>query len=175
MDEKTDFEKTLTFTVEEKKWILEQLNEERRQKQIEKERRETLEAMKKERNKTQAHHSNIDDDVKKQILAKIDEERKEAQKAKEMARKRFYQKNIYTINGREYYRFEGLERIYYILTDDAKKITPTPNEFTIYYQGFEGFRPKKVFIYIKEYADKLFVSEDTQKTYFKEYALEEKR
>lgn len=169
MGKSTESEDEMEFTAEEKQWILEGLNKERKKRQEE-------EAARKKREEEEAAKLNpelMDDDTKQKIREKLNEERKFAQKYKELARRRLKDKKVYKIANKVFHKFLDMERSYYIQIDDCKRFSSHPQIFSLYYEGFDGLKEKKVMIQIKDYSEKIFISDDTVKIYFKQFSLED--
>ena len=153
------------YTEEEKKWILERLDAERkeRQKYETKKKPEDQEESEKKEPKSE----------KELILEKINEDRRIAQKYKELQRRRLKNKKIYKLENKTLYKILNMNRTYYINIEDSKRFSSIPQIFPIYYQGFDGLKRKDVLIQIKDYSDKIFLSEDVLKIYYKQVSLED--
>jgi len=148
------------YTAEEKKMILERLDAERRARQ------------------SNAPHGTsekveLTHEEKEKILEKINEERRIAHKYKELQKTRLRNKKVYHLENKDLYKFIDMERAYYIQIDDSKKLSSRPQIITLYFQGFDGLRKKDVLMQVKDYSDKIFISDDMIKVYFKQYALED--
>lgn len=144
------------YSEEEKKLILERLDAERRAR----------------RNDT-SKNVELTHDEKEKILEKINEERRIAQKYKELQKRRLRNKKAYHLENKDLYRFLDMDRSYYIQIEDSKKLSSRPQIITLYYQGFDGLRKKDVLMQVKDYSEKIFISDDLIKVYFKQYALED--
>ena len=148
------------YTDEEKKTILERLNADRKARQ-EAERQE------KQGNKK------LTVSEKEKILERINEERRIAHKYKELQKRRLRNKKVYHLENRVLYKFLNMDRAYYIKVDDCKRLSSRPLILPLYYQGFDGLKQKDVLIRIRDYSDKIFISDDVLRVYYKEYSLED--
>ena len=157
---KEEIESKQTYTEEEKKLILERLDAERKMRQ-------------KAVDQGYATSAEISAEDKEKILFKINEERRIAQKYKELQRKRLRNKKVYQLENKTLYRFLDMERSYYIQVEDSKKLSSRPQIVTLYFQGLDGLRKKDVLAQVKDYSDKIFISYDLIKVYFKQYPLED--
>ena len=66
-----------------------------------------------------------------------------------------------------------MNRTYYVNVEDSKRFSSRPQIFSIYYQGFDGLKKKDVLIQIKDYSDRIFLSEDVLRVYYKQASLED--
>ena len=156
------------YSVEEKRWIIERLNAERKERQTyEEERTKDCDAPEK---KEQEFLSE-----KEKILARIDKERRIAQKYKELQKRRLKNKKIYTLENRTLYKIILTNKEYYIDVDDCKRLSSVPGIFPVFYLRYGGLKKKEALIRIKEYSDKIFISEDVLRVYFKSASLEDGR
>jgi len=146
-------EKKETYTIEEKKAIMEMLNKERKQKD---------QARLKKQEKT---NLNIKD--KKQILNKLTRERRDAQLFEQMEKKRVENKKIYIFHNKEFYKIKNLERDYYFKVEDYEKLSHRPKIVTIYHDFLGELKKKDILIQIRRYSDKIFISDDLIKVYYK--------
>ncbi len=151
-----------TYTAEEKKLIMDRLNEERLIHQRVHERLD-------------GKIQDYTEDEKSQILHMLNEQRLSKQKREEIRRKRIEKKEKYSFNNREFYKFTKMEREYYIEINECEKLTSRPIILTLYYKTFEEFKRKDVLIKTELYSDKFFVSYNPIRVYFKQYALEDQR
>jgi len=151
-----------TYSVEEKKLIMDRLSEERR---IHQKVRESLDGKIKE----------YTEEEKKQILHLLNEQRLSKQKREENKKKRLYQKEKYHFNSREFYKFTKMEREYYIEVKECDQLSSRPCIITLYYKTFEEFKKKDVLIKTELYSDKFFVSYNPIRVYFKQYSLEDEK
>jgi hypothetical protein len=149
-----------TYSAEDKKSILERLNADRKARE---------EAEKQER----LGNKKLSLSEKEKILVKINEERRIAQKYKELQKRRLRNKKVYHLENRVLYKFVGMDRNYYIQVEDCKRLSSRPLILPLFYQGFDGLKQKDVLLRIRDYSDKIFVSEDVLRVYYKEYSLED--
>ena len=147
------------YTEEEKKIILGRLDAERKARQ-EAERKEVKE------------NSKLSHNEKEKILQKIDEERRLTQKYKELQKKRLKNKKVYHLENRELYKFLDMDRSYYIQVKDCQLLSSRPMILPLFYRGFDGLKKKEVLIQVRDYSDKIFISDDVIRVYFKQYVLE---
>ncbi|HEO98491.1 MAG TPA: hypothetical protein ENO02_04240 [Epsilonproteobacteria bacterium] len=148
------------YTAEEKKMILERLDAQRRARQ-EAERQE------------KQGDKKLTPSEKEKILERINEERRIAQKYKELQGRRLKNKKVYHLENRVLYRFLDMNRAYYIQVEDCKRLSSRPLILPLFYQGFDGLKQKDVLIRIRDYSDKIFISDDVIRVYYKTYSLED--
>ena len=163
--EKFDIEslsKKETYTAEEKKLIMDRLNEERR---IHQKAEEGLDGKQK----------SYSEDEKNKILTKLNEKRLSTQKREEIQKSRIYKKQIYKFEGKEFYKFVNMEREYYIKVADCKNFSNRPIIVTLYYRTFESLQKKDVLLKTEIHSEKIFISYDVIRVYFKGYSLEDER
>lgn len=142
------------YSDEEKKIILERLDAERKARQKEKEQ-----------------DSQLSD--KDMILQKIDEERRISQKYKELQKRRLREKKVYRIENRKLYKFLDMDRSYYIQVKDCELLSSRPIILPLFYRGFDGLKKREVLMQVRDYSEKIFISDDVIRVYFKQYALED--
>ncbi len=151
-----------TYSDEEKEFILKRLNDERLQQQKPKDVSLTV---------TKLYSKEDKDD----ILKKLNEERLRIQKREEMKRKRIENKEIYKFGQKEYYKFVNMEREYYLEKESFKNFSSRPSIVTLYYRTFGEMKRKDVLLKIESYSEKIFISYNAIRVYFKSYSLEDKR
>jgi hypothetical protein len=95
------------------------------------------------------------------------------EKNNEIEEKRLKNKKEYKINNKQFYKFQNMERGYYIEKEKAEKISTIPMIMTLYYKTFGELKKKDVLIKLKVYSENFFISYDVLRVYFKPYALEE--
>jgi hypothetical protein len=156
--EKDRFSQKNTYTAEEKKYIMQQLNLYRRIEQEEK--------------LSQSQYTGYSSKEKRNILSEINDKRLEAQLYEEIKKRRIRHKKIYTFDVREFYKFLHMEREYFIETFDVQKISNRPAILTLYYRTFGEMKKKDFLIKTEVYSDKVYISSDVIRVYFKGYALE---
>jgi len=149
-----------TYTEEEKQFILDRLNKERL------ERQKFQEAYTKQKQQCidESKHHILDDLTEKQIVEKH---------YKEMERIRFLNKKIYTFANKTYYKLKEMEREYYIEVDICKKITSKPAIVPLYYRTFGEMKKREVLLKIEPHSDKIFISKDAIRVYFKPFKLQD--
>ena len=158
----SSFSKKETYSDEEKKLIMDRLNEERLARQS---AEEALLSKKKI----------YSEEEKKKILDKLNEKRLSAQKREEIQKKRIHNKKIYKFGNKEFYKFMNMEREYYIETKDCEKISSRAAIFTLYYRALTELKKKDVLIKTEVYSKDFFISYDLTRVYFKGYSLEDER
>ncbi len=150
-----------TYNDEEKKFILKKLNDERLRQQ-----------------KLNEASSNVtkqySQEDKNDILNKLNDERLRAQKNEDMKKKRVENKEIYKFGKKEYYKFVNMEREYYLEKESCGKFSSHPSIVTLYYKVFGEMKRKDVLLKVETHTDKIFISYDAIRVYFKPYAFEEK-
>ena len=158
------FSKKETYTAEEKKFIMDRLNEERL---IHQRAEEELKGKKR----------SFTEEEKKKILDKLNEKRLSTQKREEIKKKRLHNKKSYKLGNKEFYKFKNMEREYYIEIADCDKITTRASIVTLYYKSVSEYEVKKKDVLIKTeiYSDKFFVSHNLTRVYFKGYSLEDEK
>jgi len=149
-----------SYKAEEKRVIMERLDAQRRVRQ---------EAEKQEKK----GGKRLSVSEKEKILRRIDEERRIAQKYKELQRRRLRDKRVYHLENRLLYRFLDMNRAYYIRVEDCTRLSSRPLILPLFYQGFDGLKQKDVLIRIRDYSDKIFISDDVIRVYYKTYSLED--
>ncbi len=159
-----NFSKQDTYTDEEKKFIMDRLNEERL---IHQRAQEAASDQKK----------SYTEEEKKNILQKLNEKRLSTQKREEIKKKRLYKKEIYKFGNKDFYKFKNMEREYFIEVEDCNKITTRPCMISLYYKSISEYEVKKKDVLMKTeiYSDKFFVSHDPIRVYYKQYALENEK
>ncbi len=150
-----------TYNDEEKKFILKKLNDERLRQQ-----------------KLNEASSNVtkqySQEDKNDILNKLNDERLRAQKNEDMKKKRVENKEIYKFGKKEYYKFVNMEREYYLEKKNCGNFSSRPSIVTLYYRTFGEMNRKDVLLKIESYSEKIFISYDAIRVYFKPYSFEEK-
>ena len=152
-----DITSKATYSAEEKKAIMEMLNKER-----------------KEREQNKLSTSSVDIKDKQKIMDSINRQRRDEQLFKHMDAKRIENKKIYNIHNKRFYKIKNLERDYYLKVDDYEKLSSRPKIITIYHDFLGELKKKDVLIQIRKYSDKIFVSDDLIKVYYKTCYFEDK-
>ncbi len=150
------------YTTEEKKIIMDRLDEERR---IHQKAEEDLNTKTK----------NYTEEEKKIVLQKLNEKRLTTQKREEIKKARTYKKQTYKFGSKEYYKFMQMEREYYIEIPELEKLSSRPVIIPLYYRTFEELNKKEVLIKTEIYSEKIFISYNPIRVYFKGYSLEDER
>ncbi len=156
------YSKKETYTADEKQIILDNLDEERRMHQ---------EATKGMDGKKASYNKN----EKMKILNKLNQERISSQNREEVKQKRLGNKEVYTFGVREFYKFLEMEREYFVEILDCDKFSRRPAIISLYYKIFDKLKKKDVLIKTEAHSDKIFISYDAMRVYFKAYSLENKR
>ena len=146
-----------TYTTEEKKMLMERLDEERRIQQ--------------EIDNDITHYN---EEEKSKILRKLDEERLTKEKHKDIEKRRLENKESYKFGTKNFYKLLMMEREYYIEIDACKKLSSRPTILSLYYRTFDELKKKDVLVKTEVYSDKIFISYNAIRVYFKAYTLEEK-
>ncbi|MEA3490690.1 MAG: hypothetical protein U9R27_02185 [Campylobacterota bacterium] len=144
------------YSPEEKKMILKKLSQER----LERQRQKELQTMR---------GSKYDPEKKQKILEELDAKRRKKQKK----RYKFKNKKIHTLENRDFYKLLGLGRDYYIKVEDCANYSDHAEVLTIYHRGFDGLKKDYVLVEFRSDSDKIFISEDTLRIYFKPVSIED--
>ncbi|TNF44517.1 MAG: hypothetical protein EP216_01955 [Epsilonproteobacteria bacterium] len=152
-----------TYTAEEKKFIMDRLNEQRLIEQAEAEKSFSDEK------------KTYTEEEKQKILDDLNEKRLSVQKREEIKKKRTYKKEIYKFGAKEYYKFTNMKRDYFIEIEDCKKITRRPRIVPLYYRSIDVLQKKDVLMKTEVYSEKFFISFDAIRVYFKGFDLENER
>ncbi|HHO65959.1 MAG TPA: hypothetical protein ENJ71_05520 [Epsilonproteobacteria bacterium] len=152
------FSKKTTYTEEEKKYIMQRLDEQRR--------KEKQEKCKKRR------YIKYSEEEKQNILRELNDKRLEKQLYEEIEKRRVSHKKIYRFDIREFYKFTHMDREYFIETKDIKKLSARPQILTMYHRTFGEMKKRDFLMKIAVYSDKIFISDDMLRVYFKGYSLE---
>jgi len=108
---------------------------------------------------------------KREIWDKLNKKRVLSQKKELLETKFLSNKKIYLLFGKEYYKLVGENKHFYIRKEDFSTLL-TQSIIEIYQYYFSGMRSKKVRIKIDAVSNKIFVSEDILRIYFKVYTIE---
>ncbi len=144
------------YSPDEKKMILKKLNDERLERQHEEEF-------------YLKSGSKYDPKRKQDILEKLDAKRRK----KQNKRYKFKNKKIYSLENRDFYKLLGLGRDYYIKVEDCQDYSDYSEVHTIYRRGFDGLQKDYVLVEFRSDSDKIFISEDTLRVYFKPVSIED--
>ena len=146
------------YSLEEKENIMKMLNSNRKIKQ--------KEEMKSKRYETYNREDKLS------ILNELNEKRLSEKLHIEIKKRRIYKKKKYNLSGKKFYKFLHMEREYYLDINDYRKISSRPIIMTLYYKVFGELKKKDFLIKIELYSDKIFISNDMLRVYFKGYILE---
>ena len=155
------FSQKNTYTDEEKKYIMQQLNA-RRIEQKEKER-------------PSLHYKKYTLEEKSNILRELNDKRLEIQLYKEIEKRRLYHKKKYKFDVREFNKFLHMDREYYIELKDLELLSNRPQIMTLYFRTFGEMKQKDFLVKTEVYSDKIFISNDVLRIYFKGYSLEHEK
>jgi len=158
------FSKQETYSAEEKKLIMDRLNEERLAQQ---KADEALSGKK----------GPYTEEEKKKILQKLNEKRLSVQKREEIKKLRTHKKKIYKFGNKKFYKFKNMEREYYIEIQDCDKFSSRPVIVTLYYKTVSEYELKKKDVLIKTeiHSENFFISTSPIRVYFKGYPLEDEK
>jgi len=109
---------------------------------------------------------------KKKIWNALNEERLLRQQEKKLEKERLFNKKIYTIMGKKYYKLTADNNDYYVLEDAMKNIPASQFVIQLYRYSFSGMKTKRALIKIDKIKNRIFISEDTLRVYFKPYQIE---
>ena len=157
--EKKAFSEKNTYTAEEKRYIMDRLNAERRIQQ--------------KKAEISKRYTEFTEEEKKNILKELNEKRLEAQMYDEIKRKRTAKKKIYRFDVRAFYKVLDMGREYYLLVEDMEKLGARPQIITLYFKVFGEMKKKDFLMQTKNYSDKVFISDDMLKVHFMAYKLED--
>jgi len=165
-----------TYTDDQKKEIMRHLNEQRlarqKEKQAQKQADQEAQTIPLDAD-TPTPRKAYDKNEKREIMRRLNEQRLSQQHYRDIKKRRTENKKIYTFSGKEYYKFKNLEREYYILIEDFKKISGRPSIVSFFYKTLSNeFKKKDILAQIKVYSDKVFVSNDVIRIKFQECYLE---
>ncbi len=156
-----NIEKKDIYSDEEKKYILDTLNTER-----------LLRQKTQRKSKTYDEYTKAD---KKDILKELDDQRLNTQRLDVIKKRRTGKKQKYKFGSKEFYKFINMNREYYIDISDIEKLSSRPVIVPLYYKIFGELKKKDFLIKIEIYSDKIFISDDILRVYFKGYPLERER
>jgi len=109
---------------------------------------------------------------KKKVWNELNEERLLRQKEKELEKERLENKKIYAIYGKKYYKLVGDNGDYYVLEDALKDLPSSQFIIQINRYSFSGMRTSRALLKVDRTTNKIFLSEDTLRVYFKPYKIE---
>lgn len=109
---------------------------------------------------------------KKKIWKQLNEDRRLRQQNKEMEKSRFSNKKIYTIDNKNYYKVIGMTHTYYLQVNSLNYLRASQVVIQLCQYTFNGMKSKRGLLKIDKVTNKIFISEDTVRVYFKSCALE---
>ncbi|AKF24843.1 hypothetical protein YH65_05160 [Sulfurovum lithotrophicum] len=155
-----NIEKKEIYSEEEKKFILDRLNRER----LERQRFEQP---------SRSQRSTYTEEEKNRILQELNDKRIRDEHRKEMKRIRFLNKKVYIFGNKNYFKLKDMEREYFLEVDTCEKFTNRPSIVPLYYRTFGEMKKRDVLLKIEPNSDKIFISKDAIRVYFKPFALED--
>ncbi len=187
--EKKDFSAKSTYSNTEKDYIMKTLNSKRLETQEEKnkkyskeEKNKFLKQLNDRRLKERDKNSNIkktenksnsySNKEKEKLLQSINDKRLEEELYKEMDIRRTGNKKIYMLDIIECNKFEYMDREYFINKKDINALSTAPKVITMFYRTFGEIKKRDFLMKIELYSDKIFISNDVLRVYFKAYSLE---
>jgi len=148
------------YSEEEKQFILDRLNQER----LERQKFQQVSALPKKKYTIEE---------KDRILKELNEKRIREAYLKEMKRIRFLNKEVYTFANKRFFKLKDMEREYFLEVDTCENFTSRPSIVPLYYRTFGEMKKREVLLKIEPHSDKIFISKDAIRVYFKAFALEE--
>ncbi len=155
------FSQKNTYTDEEKNYIMEQLNSKRLERNGSKSKTDK--------------YKNYSPEEKENIFRALNDKRLEKELYKEIEERRVHNKKIYRFDVREFYKFLHMDREYFIEDKDLKLLSSRPQILTLYFRTFGEMKKKDFLIKTEIYSDRIFISNDVLRVYFKGYSLEHAR
>jgi predicted methyltransferase len=152
------------YSEEEKRLILQRLNEERLRAQ---QSSQQVKVKEKKRHFTEAD--------KRKILEKLNENRLAQQRYAKIREERTKDREIYKFSAKEYYKLLGMQRAYYLPIEVCEIIDNRPKIITLFYQTLDALQKKDVLMKTENFSKGFFISEDVLRVYYKSYELEKKR
>jgi len=156
-----NIEKKEIYNDKEKKYILDTLNTER-----------LLRQKAQRKSKTYDQYTKSD---KQDILKELNEKRLDTQRLEVIKKRRTDKKQKYQFGSKEFYKFSNMNREYYIDLNDIKKLSSRPVIMSLYYKIFGELKKKDFLIKTEIYSEKIFISDDILRVYFKGHSLERER
>ncbi|HIP18528.1 MAG TPA: hypothetical protein EYG78_04240 [Sulfurovum sp.] len=149
------------YSDEEKKYIIEQLNA----KRLSENKEENL----------SKQYKKYTPEEKDNILKELNDKRLEKQLYEEIEKRRIHNKKLYTFDMREFYKFLHMDREYFIELKDLDLLSNRPQILTLYFRTFGEIKKRDFLIKTEIYSDRIFISNDVLRVYFKGYSLENER
>ncbi|OQX77025.1 MAG: hypothetical protein B6D54_02760 [Epsilonproteobacteria bacterium 4484_65] len=112
---------------------------------------------------------------KKNILNHLNEQRLSRQKNEKIQKERFENKKIYMIQNKQYYKIIDMKRAYYLEVESCKNISYAQSIVLLYTYTFATMTARKGLAKIDKATERILISNDALRVYFKPYALEEER
>ncbi len=112
---------------------------------------------------------------KKNILNQLNEERLLRQKNEEKQKKRFENKKIYKIQNKEYYKINDIKRVYYLEVESCKNISYSQSTILLYTYMFATMTARKGLAKIDKATERILISNDALRVYFKPFTFEKER
>jgi len=156
-----NIEKKEIYNDKEKKYILDTLNTER-----------LLRQKAQRKSKTYDQYTKSD---KQDILKELNEKRLDTQRLEVIKKRRTDKKQKYQFGSKEFYKFSNMNREYYIDLNDIKKLSSRPVIMSLHYKIFGELKKKDFLIKTEIYSEKIFISDDILRVYFKGHSLERER
>lgn len=114
------------------------------------------------------------EEEKAEILKALNAKRVAEEHREEMERIRFLDKQVYTFNQRTFYKLKEMEREYFLEVKTCGKIGKLPTKVPLYYRTFGEMKKIEVLVKIDPRSEKILVSKDTLRVYFKAVPIEAK-
>jgi len=149
-----------TFTEEEKQFILDRLNRERLESQ-------------KFQEPVKSHKKQYTQEDKNRILKELNDKRIRDEHRKEMKRIRFLNKETYRFGNKRFFKLKDMEREYFLEVETCENFTSRPSIVPLYYRTFGEMKRRDVLLKIEPHSDKIFISKNAIRVYFKPFALED--
>lgn len=109
---------------------------------------------------------------KKKIWNRLNKERLRRQKEKALEAERLSGKKCYTLFGKHYYKLLGDNAEYYIFEKNLKDLHSAQSIHKVYRCSFSGMKSKKVLMKIDKLNNRIMISDDILRIYFKAYKIE---
>ena len=153
------FSQKNTYTPDEKKYIMGRLNAERRVKQ----KKSTI----------VQNYTSYTDEEKNNILNELNEKRLESQIYKEIKKQRTFKKKVHTFDMQKFYKLQNMDREYFIHINEVEILSARPVILTLYYRIFGELKKKDFLMKVMLHSNRIYISNDMLRVYFKAYQLED--
>jgi ADP-glucose pyrophosphorylase len=110
---------------------------------------------------------------KRQIMQRLDEERRRNQRGKEAIRRYLSDKKIYTYKGSEYYKVSDYKQSFYVEASVMKLLDSTVMEIELERSGYTANRNQKGFIKWDPVRETILISLSKVRVYYKPFKIEE--